>query len=69
MLLPVTITRVSEVSIPQSGGGSKSLLRIEWKAGDHGPFVETFDKETFEPNAVNAALAALGIKLEQVGAK
>jgi len=69
MQLPVTITRVNEIAAPQSGGGSKAVLRIEWMAGNHGPFIETFDKDTFDANAVTMKLQALASKLELLGAK
>jgi len=52
----VSIQRVVEEPSFSATGQSQPIIRVEFKVGSHGPFVERFVKSEFNSGAVNAKL-------------
>jgi hypothetical protein len=47
-----------DTSFDPDTGDRKAIIRVTWKTGAHGPFVDRFDKETFSESARDDRLNA-----------
>jgi len=56
MLTPTHIVRLMEESRLARGGGIERTIRVEFMVGEHGPFIEHFARETFNPADVTRRL-------------
>jgi hypothetical protein len=48
-------------------GKQRTRIRVQFKVGDHGPFIEYFDKASFQPASVNSQLRQFADKIRQLG--
>lgn len=48
--------RVTEATQAGSNGKVESIIRVQFNVGQHGPFVEVFKKDSFDPVAANTKL-------------
>jgi len=55
---------IDEQTIDANNGKPVQQVRVDFMVGNHGPFIERFPKETFDPSIVNAKLADFKSKLD-----
>jgi len=63
----VSILKINEERTLATNGQSMTSVVVTFNVGSHGPFQERFEKASFDPTAVNAALRAFATKLGNVG--
>lgn len=55
----VNIVNVRDVEDADPNSGTRrSRKRVQWKYGTHGPFVEYFDADTYDPAAARQVIEA-----------
>ena len=62
----VHIIHIGEESAFDSNNMPDAFIRVEFKVGSHGPFVERFRKKSYDTNAVRAKLDQFAQSLSQL---
>lgn len=65
----VNVQKVTEENFPDISGRPVQTYRFEFRLGEHGPFIERFPVEGFEPNAARMRLEQRARDLELAGLK
>jgi hypothetical protein len=60
------ITRITEAPQFDESGRLRTIVRVEFTVGPHGPFTESFDRETFDFGVVRARLEQFASQLRQL---
>ena len=63
-----TVDRVSETAVFDKNGTAKRVIEVTFRVGEHGPFTEHFDKDTYTPATVKAKLTDFAQKIAQTTA-
>jgi len=62
----VTYKRIQDESLPQFDGSVKHYKRFDLFIGQHGPFVERFDRDTYTPLQLEARVRELKHQLQNL---
>ena len=65
-MLAVRVTRISEEAGLTADRRVTRMMRVEWMAGEHGPFVEHFPREGFDAARARTKLEEQARELEQL---
>ena len=63
--MPATITKISQIPLPDTSGKMVPYIVVEFKVGDHGPFSESFPKSSYNAEVAKQAVNAFAITIEQ----
>lgn len=62
----VTVVSVNEVVALDDRGRAAPIIRVVFKVGDHGPFVEQFPKKDFDSMQIRQRLEDFALQLHRL---